>query len=91
MQKHNCHVLVLAMRIHISETTQGELMKAGIYHMEKRGEVMAKVQLYQQSVLFSREIASKSFSPTCPVLNERTRQRYIIGNERAKSLWISLR
>ena len=32
-----------AMRIHISETTHSELLKAGIYHMSKRGEVEMKV------------------------------------------------
>ena len=31
------------MRIHISEVTHAYLMKAGIYHMTKRGEIEAKV------------------------------------------------
>ncbi len=31
------------MRIHISETTHSELMKAGIYHMIKRGSIVVKV------------------------------------------------
>ena len=32
-----------AMRIHIGQTTHSELLKAGIYHMTKRGNVMIKV------------------------------------------------
>ncbi len=32
------------MRIHISQTTHTELMKAGIYHMEKRGSITVKVK-----------------------------------------------
>ena len=31
------------MRIHISETTHRELLKAGIYHMTKRGDINVKV------------------------------------------------
>ena len=39
-----------AMRIHISETTHSELLKAGIYHMSKRGEVEMKVNMYNETV-----------------------------------------
>ena len=41
--QQNFDVLFTAMRIHISETTHRELLKAGIYHMTKRGDINVKV------------------------------------------------
>lgn len=53
------------MRIHISETTHADLLKAGIYHMVKRGEVMAKVS---SRFVTDQHVTNYTHSSHCGIL-----------------------